>query len=281
MLPMAGMGTRMLPATKAVPKEILPLVDRPGVQLIVEECVASGIEEIVFVLSRGKASLMDHFDRNLELEALLEKKGKSNDLALVRDLATMARFSTVRQPEPLGLGHAVLCASAVVGNEPFAVLLPDDLIDGDIPGVRQLMDVYEARGEGVVALLNVPEGETDKYGMVRGQSVDTRVHKLDELVEKPATWTDDRRLAVVGRYVLPPEVFQILEHTPRGRGGEIQLTDALAVLARDRGLYGIEFEGERFDTGDRVGFVLAQVHYALKRPDLARDIRAGLARLLG
>ena len=277
---MAGLGTRFLPATKAMPKEMLPLVDVPSIQIIVEECVAAGIEEIIFVTARGKSALEDHFDRAPELEALLERRGKKEDLARVQQPTELARFSSVRQGEARGLGHAVLCARAAVGDEPFAVLLGDDLLDAKVPGIGQLIEVYQRLGTGVIALKEVPADQTHMYGIADGARDGARGLKIDKLVEKPAPGTTTSRAAVIGRYVLPPEIFAILAETPPGRGGEIQLTDGLATLCARRGLYGLEVEGERFDVGDRAGYVVAMVHYALRRPDIADDVRAGIEKLL-
>jgi UTP--glucose-1-phosphate uridylyltransferase len=279
-LPVAGLGTRFLPATKAMPKEMLPLVDTPSIQIIVEECVAAGIEEIIFVTARGKSALEDHFDRAPELEALLERRGKKDDLARVQKPTQLARFSSVRQAEARGLGHAVLCARAAVGDEPFAVLLGDDLLDAKVPGIGQLIEVYQRLGTGVIALKEVPVDQTHMYGIADGARDGERGLKIDKLVEKPAPGTTPSRAAVIGRYVLPPEIFGILAETPPGRGGEIQLTDGLATLCARRGLYGLEVEGDRFDVGDRAGYVVAMVHYALRRPDIADDVRAGIEKLL-
>jgi UTP--glucose-1-phosphate uridylyltransferase len=279
-LPVAGLGTRFLPATKAMPKEMLPLVDTPSIQIIVEECVAAGIEEIIFVTARGKSALEDHFDRAPELEALLERRGKKEDLARVQRPTQLARFSSVRQGEARGLGHAVLCARAAVGDEPFAVLLGDDLLDAKVPGIGQLIEVYERLGMGAIALKEVPADQAHLYGIADGARDGARGLKIDKLVEKPAPGTTTSRAAVIGRYVLPPEIFAILAETPPGRGGEIQLTDGLATLCARRGLYGLEVEGDRFDVGDRAGYVVAMVHYALQRPDIADDVRAGIEKLL-
>jgi len=279
-LPVAGLGTRFLPATKAMPKEMLPLVDVPSIQIIVEECVAAGIEEIIFVTARGKSALEDHFDRAPELEALLERRGKKEDLARVQRPTQLARFSSVRQGEARGLGHAVLCARAAVGDEPFAVLLGDDLVDAKVPAIAQLVDMYQKLGTGVIALKEVPPDQAHLYGIADGTRDGARGLKIDKLVEKPAPGTTSSRAAVIGRYVLPPEIFAILAETPPGRGGEIQLTDGLATLCARRGLYGLEVEGDRFDVGDRAGYVVAMVHYALQRPDIADDVRAGVEKLL-
>lgn len=292
-MPVAGLGTRFLPASKAVPKEMLPIVDIPAVQLNVEECVASGIEEIVFVTARGKEAIADHFDRAPELEALLERKGKTADLDMVRRLGRMARFSFVRQGEPLGLGHAVLAAAPLVGDEPFAVLLGDDLFDGDPPGIAQLLRVHAQFGTGVVGLGEVAAGQEHLYGIVAGERVAAAappagaaaenrapVLRVTGLIEKPSPGTAPSRLAILGRYVLPAEIFPILENTKPGRGGEIQLTDALITLCAQRGLHGVEMQGRRFDAGDRAGYVLAVLYHALRRPDIAAEVRAGAERLL-
>jgi UTP--glucose-1-phosphate uridylyltransferase len=279
-VPVAGLGTRFLPATKAVPKEMLPMVDVPSIQIIVEECVAAGIEEVIFVTARGKSAIEDHFDRAPELEALLGRRGKKDDLAVVRRLTELARFISVRQGEPRGLGHAVLCARAAVGDEPFAVLLGDDLLDAEVPGIRQLIDVYERTGTGVVGLKEVPVGHEHMYGIIDGERTAPRELRVRKLIEKPAPGTAPSQLAIIGRYLLPPEIFDILAETPPGRGDEIQLTDGLATLCARRGLYGLEMEGRRFDVGDRAGYVVALVHYALRRDDIRDEVRAGIEKLL-
>jgi UTP--glucose-1-phosphate uridylyltransferase len=279
-LPVAGLGTRFLPATKAIPKEMLPLVDTPSIQLIVEECVGSGIEEIIFVTARGKSAIEDHFDRAGELESLLERRGKSDDLARVRRPTEMARYVSVRQAEARGLGHAVLCARDAVGDEPFAVVLGDDLLDATVPGVRQLVDVYDKTGTGVIALKQVPAGQEHMYGIVDGEPAGPRQLKIRKLVEKPAPGTAPSRMAIIGRYLLPPEIFPILADTTPGKGGEIQLTDGLATLCDRYGLAGLEVEGRRDDVGDRAGYVVAMAYYALKRADISDEVRAGLTRLL-
>jgi UTP--glucose-1-phosphate uridylyltransferase len=279
-LPVAGLGTRFLPATKAMPKEMLPLVDTPSIQLIVEECVAAGIEEIIFVTARGKSAIEDYFDRAPELESLLERRGKTEELARVRRPMEMARFASVRQAEARGLGHAVLCARDLVGDEPFAVILGDDILDAKVPGVGQLIEQYNRFGTGVIALKEVPSGQEHMYGIADGERDGARGLKVRRLVEKPAPGTVSSRLAIIGRYVLPPEIFSILAETPPGRGGEIQLTDGLATLCERQGLYGLEVEGERFDVGDRAGYVVAMVHYALLRADIRDEVRAGVEKLL-
>jgi UTP--glucose-1-phosphate uridylyltransferase len=274
-IPAAGLGTRFLPATKAVPKELLPIVDTPTIQYIVAEAVAAGVRDVILIVARGKDSIVDHFDIAGELESHLERTGKTELRAQMRSIAQMANVVTIRQQEPLGLGHAVLCAKSVVGNEPFVVMLGDDVIDAPVPGTKQLADCYERHGLGTIALMEVPREETSMYGIAAGTGLDARTLRIERIVEKPKKDAPSN-LAVIGRYVLPPEVFEILEQVQPGVGGEIQLTDALAVLARDYGLLGYRFEGDRYDAGDRVGYVKANVAYALKRPDLGPQLRAWL-----
>jgi len=278
-IPAAGLGTRFLPATKAVPKELLPIVDIPTIQYVVQEIVDSGLSQVVLVTGRGKGAIEDHFDFSPELERFLEDKGKGELLAIVRRIATMVQVVSVRQQQPLGLGHAVLAARPCIGNEPFAVLLGDDVFDAAVPCIRQLLDVYASHGP-VIALNAVPADRTHLYGVVDGTRVRERLHRVQSLVEKPAPGTAPTNLSVMGRYVLPPEIFDILEATPPGKGGEIQLTDGLQTLARRMPLFGLEYEGRRFDAGDKVGFVEATVSFALKRPELARELRPILTRLL-
>ena len=277
-IPAAGLGTRFLPATKAVPKELLPIVDIPTIQYIVAEAVAAGVRDIVLICARGKESIVDHFDIAGELDAHLERTGKTELRQQMRDIAQMASFIIVRQQEPLGLGHAVLCAKDVVGDEPFVVMLGDDVIDAAVPGAKQLTDCYERHGLGTIALMEVPPEETSLYGIAAGRPVDARTMRIERVVEKPKR-DPPSNLAVIGRYVLPPRIFQILEEIPTGVGGEIQLTDALAVLARQEGLLGYQFEGQRYDAGDRFGYLKANIMYALKRPDLARPLRELLRQL--
>jgi UTP--glucose-1-phosphate uridylyltransferase len=271
-IPAAGLGTRFLPATKAVPKELLPIVDTPTIQYIVAEAVAAGVRDVILVCARGKDSIVDHFDIAAELEAHLERSGKHELRKQMRDIARMANVVTVRQQEPLGLGHAVLCAKNLVGDEPFVVMLGDDIIDAPVPGTKQLADCWERHGLGTIALMEVPREETHMYGIAAGEAVDDRTIRIDRLVEKPKQ-DPPSNLAVIGRYVLPPRVFEILESVKPGVGGEIQLTDALAVLAREEGLLGHRFEGERYDAGDRFGYLKANIMYALKRPELEAPLR--------
>lgn len=279
-IPVAGLGTRFLPVTKAIPKEMLPLVDVPVVQVIVEECLASGVEEIIFVTSRGKEPILDYFDRAADLEALLERKNKQSELEVVRRVSELGRIASVRQPEARGLGDAVLCAKAVVGDEPFAVLLGDDLLEGRPPALRQLLDVYEETGYFTVGLNEVEAGQEHLYGIIKGQRTGERTYQIEELVEKPEPGKAPSRLAIMGRYVLPPEIFSILENTRPGRGGEVQLTDAMAEVVRRQGMVGVQVQGLRFDAGDRASYVLAVLHYALNRKDIGATVRAGVEKLL-
>ena len=275
MIPAAGLGTRFLPATKAVPKELLPIVDTPTIQYIVAEAVAAGVRDVVIISARGKETIVDHFDVARELEVYLEKTGKTELRNEIRAIARMANVVSIRQQEPLGLGHAVLCARDVVGDEPFVVMLGDDVIDAPVPGAKQLADCYGRHGLGTVALMEVPAEETSLYGIAAGAPIDDRTIRIERLVEKPRR-DPPSRLAVIGRYVLPPRIFEILERLEPGVGGEIQLTDALAVLAREEGLLGYRFEGDRYDAGDRFGYLKANVAFALKRPGLREPLLAWL-----
>ena len=276
----AGFGTRMLPASKVIPKEILPVVDTPAIQLVVEEIVRSGIREIVMVISRGKTALLNHFQPVPELERALEESGKQELLDLVRAASDLADITSVEQAAPLGIGHAVLQARDLVGDEPFAVLLPDDIFDADPPCLRQLLDVAAAEDGPVVALMRVAKAEVSKYGIVEARPLGERRFHLTGMVEKPRLEQAPSDLAIIGRYILPPEIFSILAQAKPGTGGEIQLTDALLVLSKRRRLYGYEFEGVRYDLGDRLGFLTAQIGFGLKRPDLADKLRAYLKSVL-
>ncbi len=278
-IPVAGLGTRFLPATKAVPKELLPIVDKPTIQYIVEEAVASGIEQLILITARGKSAIEDYFDISPDLEDSLKGKGKEELRQLVREISEMVQVVAIRQKEPKGLGHAVLCAREAVGEEPFAVLLGDDIVDGDPPCLTQMVKIWRRRGGGMVALQRVPAAETHLYGIIRGEEVAERVYRITELVEKPPTDRAPSNLAVIGRYILPPEIFPILERTPPGRGGEIQLTDALQELTRRQPLYGYEFLGERYDAGDKVGYLQANIAFALKRPQMAERLREFLKKV--
>jgi UTP--glucose-1-phosphate uridylyltransferase len=283
-LPAAGLGTRFLPATKAQPKEMLPVVDKPLIQYVVEECVASGIDNVIVVTGRGKNAIEDHFDSSPGLERFLESKGRSDQAELVRSIGNMVNFSYTRQKEPLGLGHAVLAARELVGDEPFAVLLGDVIIPGANPATRQLIDVYEKTGIGAIAVEEVPHEKTSLYGIVdctpekRG-SWGGKLLRIQGMVEKPKPKDAPSNLAVTGRYVLPPEVFDCLARTKPGRGGEIQLTDALKMLTDEMGLYALIYEGKSYDAGDKLGFLKATVEFALANPEFGKDFRAYLKDL--
>jgi UTP--glucose-1-phosphate uridylyltransferase len=265
--PVAGLGTRFLPATKSTPKEMLPLIDKPLVQYVVEEAVASGIEQILFVTGRGKRAIEDHFDIAFELESLLHDKGKEEELHQVREIAEMATIFFVRQKQALGLGHAILCAKEFVGSEPFAVLLGDDIIDAPVPCLAQLLAVYESYRAPVLALEQVPMVNISSYGCVRAHLVASRVYEVQDLVEKPAIIDAPSDLAIIGRYILTPGIFPILEDQEPGKGGEIQLTDAIKRLALQESIFGCQFEGVRHDCGDKLGFLKATVDMALKREE--------------
>lgn len=282
--PAAGLGTRFLPATKAQPKEMLPLVDKPLIQYGVEEVIHSGIQNIIIVTGRGKASIEDHFDVSFELEHLLESRGKKDLLASVRSVSDMIDVSYVRQKEALGLGHAVLRAKELVGPEPFSVVLSDDVIDAEIPCMRQLLDVYEYFGASVVALMEVPKESISAYGVVDAEPVahngsKDRLYRIQNMVEKPKASEAPSNLAIIGRYVLTPEIFTSIESVQPGSGGEIQLTDGLKHLLRNRPIYGYRFEGTRYDAGDKLGFLKATVEFALKRYDLGEPFREYLKNL--
>jgi UTP--glucose-1-phosphate uridylyltransferase len=279
--PAAGLGTRFLPATKAQPKEMLPLVDRPLVQYVVEEAKAAGIERIVIVTGRGKNAIEDHFDTSFELEKMLEERGKDDLLAIVREISDLIPVSYVRQKTALGLGHAILQAKDLVGNEPFAVLLGDDIVDSSEPCIGQMMRLREKRGNPVIAIQEVAREETRQYGIVAGErdSESDRVVRITGMVEKPAPEFAPSNLAIIGRYILPPEIFEILEATRSDVGGEIQLTSALSTLLERRPIDGCLFEGKRYDAGDKLGFLKATVEFALKREDLGGEFRKYLRSL--
>src|SRR5678816_1313265 len=267
-IPVAGLGTRFLPATKTVPKELLPIVDVPSIQYVVQEAVDAGIEEIIFVTGRGKDGIEDHFDEAPELEQVLADRGHQEMVNMLRKIAKVTEVVSVRQKKPLVLSHAVLCARDLVGDEPFAVMLADDLIDADVPGIRQLLEIFEETSESVIALMEVPQTDVQQYGVIKGREIKKRLYQVEGTVEKPLAKDAPSRMAIIGRYVLRPDIFQILQNLPPGRGGEIQLTDGLAQLVRERKIFGCEFLGDRYDIGDKFGFVRATVAYALKRPDL-------------
>ena len=277
--PAAGLGTRFLPATKASPKEMLPLVDKPLIQYVVEEAVASGIESVIIVTGRGKASIEDHFDVSFELEKLLEERGKLEELKAMRSISEMARVSYVRQQEALGLGHAVLQARDLVGDKPFAVMLSDDIIDSETPALRQLLDVYEKYEAPVVAVFQVEGEAISRFGVIDGEEVDAGVYKIKDMVEKPAFNDAPSNLAIIGRYVLTPDIFDEIEKTTPGAIGEIQITDAMRSLLKKRPFYAVRFKGTRYDAGDKLGFLIATVEFALKHEDLAPEFREYLQSL--
>jgi len=280
-IPAAGLGTRFLPATKAQPKEMLPIVDKPTIQFIVEEAVNSGIEDIIIVTGRNKRAIEDHFDRSIELETFLKKGDKEELLDMVQDIARLADIYYVRQKEALGLGHAIYCARKFIGDEPFAVLLGDDVIHSDVPCLRQMMDHYEHYGASIVGVQQVSLEDTSKYGIVDGTQIADRLYSASDLVEKPQPEeAPASRLAIMGRYILNPEIFDILEKLEPGKGGEIQLTDGLRELLKVQEILAYNFEGRRYDVGDKLGFVQATIEYALRREDLSEDLMAYLRNLV-
>ena len=268
-IPAAGLGTRFLPATKAQPKEMLPIVDKPTLQYIIEEAIASGIEEILIITGRNKKSIEDHFDRSVELELELEHKGKVEMLEMVKSISNMVDIHFIRQKEPKGLGHAIYCAKSFVGNEPFAVMLGDDIVYNEgKPCLRQLMDCYDEYKTSVLGVQTVLDGDVDKYGIVDGLKIEGNVTKVKGLVEKPSVDEAPSNMAILGRYIITPSIFEILERTKPGKGGEIQLTDALLELMSEEAIYAYNFEGRRYDVGDKLGFLEATVEYALRKPEL-------------
>lgn len=277
--PAAGLGTRFLPATKASPKEMLPLVDKPLIQYVVEEAVASGVESIIIVTGRDKTAIEDHFDISFELEQLLRERGKTEALQQVRAISEIARISYVRQREALGLGHAVLQARDFVENEPFAVMLADDIVDAKTPALRQMLSVYEETGAPVLGTMRVAGEAISRFGVIDAEEVRPGVYKIKDMVEKPPFAEAPSDLAIIGRYVLTPDIFDEIERTPRGAGGEIQITDAMRSLLKRRPFYAVQLEGTRHDAGDKLGFLVATVELALKRNDLGPDFRDYLRSL--
>ncbi|ENZ03227.1 UTP-glucose-1-phosphate uridylyltransferase [Clostridium thermobutyricum] len=271
-IPAAGLGTRFLPATKAQPKEMLPIVDKPTIQYIIEEAVASGIEEILIITGRNKKCIEDHFDKSIELEMELEKSGKEELLELVKDISSMVDIHYIRQKEPKGLGHAIHCAKTFVGNEPFAVLLGDDVVYNEKPCLKQLMECYEEYKTSILGVQTVLEENVSKYGIVNGIHIEDRVYKVKDLVEKPSVEEAPSNIAILGRYIITPQIFDILENTKPGKGGEIQLTDALKTLISQEAMYAYNFEGKRYDVGDKLGFLEATIEFALRREELRSDM---------
>ncbi|SEO71852.1 UTP--glucose-1-phosphate uridylyltransferase GalU [Propionispora vibrioides] len=279
-IPAAGLGTRFLPATKAQPKEMLPIVDKPAIQYIIEEAVQSGIEEILIITGRNKRAIEDHFDRAVELEMTLKEQGKYDLLGMIEELSAVT-IHYVRQKEARGLGHAVLCAKQFVGQEPFAVLLGDDIIDSAVPCLKQLIDVYEDRPGSILGVQEVAPAKVSSYGIVKPELIKHHLYRAVDLVEKPTLNQAPSRLAVLGRYIIEPEIFSLLENTPPGSGGEIQLTDALRQLAVQKDVYAYHFEGRRYDIGDKQGYLEATVEFALKRADLREPFLRYLAKTIG
>ncbi len=277
--PAAGLGTRFLPATKAQPKEMLPLVDKPLIQYGVEEALASGIEQIIIVTGRGKNVLEDHFDISFELETTLRERNKVALLEEVQSVSRMVNVAYVRQKEALGLGHAVLVAKELIGDEPFAVILSDDIIDSQTPCLKQLVSAYERYGHSIISTTRVEGPAISRFGVLDVEAVSERTYRIRDMVEKPPADQAPSNLAIIGRYILTPEIFPALERTPRGSGGEIQLTDAMRLLLKEQPMYAYEFEGTRHDAGDKLGFLIATVEYALKRPDLGPEFREYLKQM--
>ncbi len=274
----AGWGTRFLPLTKSQPKEMLPLVDRPLIQYSVEEAINSGIEQIIIITAPGKRAIEDYFNRSLELENFLEKKGKTELLQTMRELSNLANICYVRQEEQLGLGHAILTAKNAVGDEPFAVLLPDDVIDSEVPALKQMLNVYERYGSGIIAVERIDDEHIREYGVIEPKQFAHDIYQILSLVEKPEPAQAPSNLGVVGRYILPPQIFDVLTVTPPGKGQEIQLTDALQLLLKQQAIYAYEFEGTRYDTGYSMGLLRATVAFALKRPDIGPRLREYLQK---
>ena len=270
-IPAAGLGTRFLPATKAQAKEMLPIVDKPTLQYIIEEAIESGIEEILIVTGRNKKCIEDHFDRSVELELELENKGKKEMLDMVKNISNMVNIHYIRQKEPKGLGHAVHCAKSFIGDEPFAVLLGDDIVDSETPCLKQMINAYDEYKTSILGVQEVGKENVDKYGILDVKHIEDRVYKVKDMIEKPSIEDAPSNIAILGRYIITPEIFNILENQEPGKGGEIQLTDALKTLATKEAIYAYNFEGRRYDVGDKLGFLEATVDFALKRPELRDD----------
>jgi len=272
-IPAAGLGTRLLPATKAQPKEMLPVVDKPAIQYVVEEAVASGIKDILIITGRGKRAIEDHFDKSVELENILEKTGKSKELREIRQISDMADIFYIRQKEQLGLGHAVLCAKEHINDEPFAVMLGDDLIISQKPGIKQLLDVFERFKSSVIAVERVPEDKVHRYGVIKGKKVEDKLYEIEDIIEKPLREEAPSNIATIGRYVFTPRIFECLEKTGPGVGDEIQLTDAIKLLLASEKVYAFEFSGRRYDIGSKEDWIKATVELTLQRSDLKEDIK--------
>jgi len=277
--PAAGFGTRFLPVTKAIPKEMLPLLDKPLIQYSVEEAKESGLEEVIIVTGMGKTAIEDHFDVSFELEILLKEKNKTDILKMVEEVSNLIHFSYTRQKKPLGLGHAIHCAKNLVGKEPFAVFLSDDVINAKIPVMKQMIKVFRQYPSTILAVQRVPRKEVHHYGIIDAKKIGPRVYKVIDMVEKPHPKNAPSNLAIIGRYILTPEIFYALEETRPGKGGEIQLTDGLRKLSKKQPIYAYEFEGDRYDAGDKLGFLMANVSFALNRGDIKKEFRRFLKGL--
>lgn len=278
-IPAAGLGTRFLPATKAQPKEMLPIVDKPGIQYIVEEAIKAGIEDILIITGREKTSIINHFDKSIELEANLQKNNKDDLLKKVTEISDMVNIHYVRQKEPKGLGHAIYCAKTFVGNEPFAVLLGDDIVDSEMPALKQLMNAFDDKQASILGVQAIRREDVNKYGIVDGVEVGPRTYKVRDLVEKPDVDKSPSNIAILGRYILTPEIFEILEHTTPGKNGEIQLTDAIKELGKTQEIFAYDFEGKRYDTGDKLGYLKATVEFALRHDEVGEAFRCYLKNL--
>lgn len=279
-IPAAGLGTRFLPATKAQPKEMLPIVDKPTIQYIVEEAIDSGIEDIIIVTGRNKRAIEDHFDKSFELEEELKRKGNQDLLNLVQDISNLVNIHYIRQKEPKGLGHAIYCAKSFVGDEPFAVLLGDDIVDAEVPCLKQMIDIFDEYKTTVLGVQHVAEDDVSKYGIVSCKQVDERVYKVKDLIEKPDKDKAPSTVAILGRYIITPQIFQHLENAVPGKGGEIQLTDALRSLMAHEAMYAYDFIGRRYDVGNKMGFLQATMEFALKREDLKDEVLSYLKGLI-
>ena len=279
-VPAAGLGTRFLPATKAQPKEMLPIVDKPTLQYIIEEAIASGIEEILIITGRNKKSIEDHFDKSIELELELEKSGKTEMLEMVRHISDMINIQYIRQKEPRGLGHAILCAKSFIGDEPFAVILGDDIVDSKTPCLKQLLDIYYEYNTTIIGVQKIDRNDVNKYGIIQGKYIDENIHLIKDLVEKPDIESAPSNIAILGRYILKPDIFKILENQKPGKNNEIQLTDALKTLCETQAMYAYEFEGKRYDVGEKFGFLQATVEFALKNNELKDEFLNYLKELV-
>lgn len=278
-IPAAGLGTRFLPATKAQPKEMLPIVDKPTLQYIIEEAVDSGIEEILIITGKNKKSIEDHFDKSVELELELERTGKKDLLQTVKNISNLSNIYYIRQKEPRGLGDAIYCAKSFIGNEPFAVMLGDDIVDSKVPCLKQIIDIYNEYRTTVLGVQKVNEQEVDKYGIISAKHIEDRVYKVKDLIEKPEIDKAPSNIAILGRYIITPEIFSVLESLPPGKDGEVQLTDALKLLSKREAMYAYIFEGKRYDVGDKLGFLEATIDFALKKTDIKDDFIKYLKKL--